>query len=656
MKTFFCMAAFFTACSAAPYQDLVPRYDRLSSNVMARTIEQPTLANLDYAAYNANPILADRDRPKHTRPSGKIPLDSMTFGCRISEVKDRLEQTPLTPAEKEAPLAWRPLVKRLWAVVKERRFQAIGSAINSWKWADTSVFQPYQELTAAFLHGSGDSMQVWVKVEFSPWVDFLSAVDDEDRDGIKEIYGRLNSDSIPRDSLGKASAWIRDDYSRRLLGRDEVVDWATDLASYWYPVKNTDVVDRGGSRTWPDSRTEAAVKKTMSGVVIGDPVAVIRGKPFDPRKPIYNVYVVKSDSSAPAAGTAEPMRQNAQQPALDTAVSKNFTENAERFQAELKRFGSYGAWKEKNAGFMDGLADYLGRLPPAQMAFAGKDRWLFFRKSCDYLLGGDLSTQAPDKNPVPHIAAFASFLRSRGVGMLFVAVPCKEEVYWEKLPSPVPPPAVSIVNPYGRKALADLQARNVEVIDLLPLFLAAKEEDAAAAEPLYQRHDTHWSDRGMEIAAEAIAGRIRDYSWYGSLTKEKYGVVDTLFGRLGDLVEKLPERERPSYEPAMLRLRQVRMPGGKPYTGTKGSPLMLVGDSFTGIFESVDCKSAGIGAHIAQKSGLGVEIITSWGGGPLVRKKAMQMRQKYLPEKKLVIYLMADRDLYNYQLGWEKFP
>lgn len=62
------------------------------------------------------------------------------------------------------------------------------------------------------------------------------------------------------------------------------------------------------------------------------------------------------------------------------------------------------------------------------------------------------------------------------------------------------------------------------------------------------------------------------------------------------------------------------------------APVMLIGDSFTGVFESVDCKSAGVGASIAKETGLPLDIITSWGGGPLVRKKAMRVREKDLPQ------------------------
>ena len=67
----------------------------------------------------------------------------------------------------------------------------------------------------------------------------------------------------------------------------------------------------------------------------------------------------------------------------------------------------------------------------------------------------------------------------------------------------------------------------------------------------------------------------------------------------------------------------------------------------------MDCKSAGIGANIAEKTGCSVDIVTSWGGGPLVRQKALRTRAKYLPQKRLIIYVMVARDLYNYAEGWE---
>jgi len=70
------------------------------------------------------------------------------------------------------------------------------------------------------------------------------------------------------------------------------------------------------------------------------------------------------------------------------------------------------------------------------------------------------------------------------------------------------------------------------------------------------------------------------------------------------------------------------------------------------VFELVDCKASGVGAHIAATTGIPVDIITSWGGGPLVRDKMLRARKNFLNKKRLVVYMMVARDLYNYSQGW----
>ena len=83
----------------------------------------------------------------------------------------------------------------------------------------------------------------------------------------------------------------------------------------------------------------------------------------------------------------------------------------------------------------------------------------------------------------------------------------------------LPKPA-RIVNPYGRKFLRDLQQAGIEVIDLLPDFLSAKQEDPKYPEPPYQKHDTHWtSARPCTSQLQRIADRIRHTAWYGELAK-----------------------------------------------------------------------------------------------------------------------------------------
>jgi hypothetical protein len=81
---------------------------------------------------------------------------------------------------------------------------------------------------------------------------------------------------------------------------------------------------------------------------------------------------------------------------------------------------------------------------------------------------------------------------------------------------------------------------------------------------------------------------------------------------------------------------------------------MLIGDSFTGVFELIDCKAAGVGAHIAANTQVPVDITTSWGGGPLVRDKWYRARKNVLDKKRVVIYMMVARDLFNYSQLWQE--
>ena len=75
---------------------------------------------------------------------------------------------------------------------------------------------------------------------------------------------------------------------------------------------------------------------------------------------------------------------------------------------------------------------------------------------------------------------------------------------------------------------------------------------------------------------------------------------------------------------------------------------------FSDVLEIIDCKSARGGSHIAAATGIPVDVITSWGGGPLVRDKMLRARKNLLPKKKLVIYMMTARDLWHYGQKWGK--
>ena len=646
---------------AGPYTTLNKNFNRLTSRAMVRRVALPTAANLDAAAYLANPVLYNPQPQSPKKPLKKITIGDLTFNGAISPPCASLSQMPLTAQEKEMPLAWAPLQNRLWEVLKKNLFAKITAAVNGEKWADPSLYTPYQEIVCAYLHGEGDSTSFWIKIEFKPWVRFIEGIADDDHDGVKECYGRVELSGMDHELLKKVIGWIRSEYTQRPLTREHVIDWANTLASYWYPKLNTDVVNMTGEKMWPTTATEKEIRRELKGFTIADPLVVIRGNPYG--KVIYNVFVVdfpaESAGLAPASAAsapAAPVTATALNAPLDSATGRAFRANAERFAQERATFGDYATWTKNDEPFRRSIADYVKRLPAGQMAFAGKDGWLFFRHEIDFMNGGDLADQPANDNPLLRLKEFKSFLDMQGISLLFCPVPNKSDICFEKLPGKAAAPAPgTIINPYARKFLSDLQEAGIEVIDLLPDFLAAKLDTTNSRAPLYQQHDTHWTARGLQISADRIAERIRQYSWYGEASKNplRYTLKDTSCIRLGDLVDKLPEAERDAFPADSLEVQQVVNPDGSLYkANSPDAPILLIGDSFTGVFELIDCKSAGVGAHIAAATGLPVDIITSWGGGPLVRDKMLRARKNNLGKKRVVVYLMASRDLYHYKEHW----
>jgi alginate O-acetyltransferase complex protein AlgJ len=215
------------------------------------------------------------------------------------------------------------------------------------------------------------------------------------------------------------------------------------------------------------------------------------------------------------------------------------------------------------------------------------------------------------------------------------------------------------VNPFERKLLLDLAEQGVETVDLLPAFLAARavpaSGNATADEPLYQRQDTHWTSRGLELAARLIAERVKRYPWFGAIAAHRrlYTTKDASFTRHGDLHSRLPEAEKAGRAPETLTGHQVLAGGGQPYEDDPDSPIVLLGDSFTGVYQLMDCEHAGVSAHLARELGYPVDLVMSYGGGPNVRQKLLRRGEDALAGKKLVVWMMTARDLHDFSDGWQ---
>jgi hypothetical protein len=106
---------------------------------------------------------------------------------------------------------------------------------------------------------------------------------------------------------------------------------------------------------------------------------------------------------------------------------------------------------------------------------------------------------------VKAIEAVHTECERRGIRLVVLLVPDKGHVYrhrlrWYDRPRLPEPDALTDL-------AARLEGRGVDVVNLLPVFLARNGDDEP---PLYYPDDTHWSEHGIGVAMEALAAHLRD--------------------------------------------------------------------------------------------------------------------------------------------------
>ena len=169
------------------------------------------------------------------------------------------------------------------------------------------------------------------------------------------------------------------------------------------------------------------------------------------------------------------------------------------------------------------------------------------------------------------------------------------------------------------------------------------------------KQDTHWSNSGIQLSAKIIADRIKEYSWYKDVCPKPiaYKTKEVKFTRSGDIRDMLPDNEKITYRPMSLVAQQVLNPDNSIYKDSESSPIVILGDSFCGVFEVEEPKYAGLSAHIAKEIGMPVDLMVAYGSGPCIRKNFARKGASVINSKKLVIWTTASRDLYNYWAPWD---
>ncbi len=298
----------------------------------------------------------------------------------------------------------------------------------------------------------------------------------------------------------------------------------------------------------------------------------------------------------------------------------------------------------------------------------GRDGWLFFAPELRSLAVGRFwgeaaaeASRAPRndaKDPLPAILDFQRQLEERGIRLLFVPVPAKAAVYPGKIVDAAheargdgPPPRLDLAH---GEFLRALEQEGVETIDLLALY---REHWAEGADRLHCRQDTHWSGRGLQLAAREIARRIGEPDWLqkarsrSPLPDVQAQIRDVQI--TGDLWRDLvPEdgSKPPKETVALTFLPSVET--------RRDSPALLLGDSHVLVFHAggdLHAQGAGLPEHLSHALGTAVDLIGVRGSGATPARVNLLRRGDGLAGKKVVVWVLSVRE-YTEGQGWQKVP
>ncbi len=121
-----------------------------------------------------------------------------------------------------------------------------------------------------------------------------------------------------------------------------------------------------------------------------------------------------------------------------------------------------------------------------------------------YKITGYQSNPALMGTVVRNLKEYQSEADKRGTQLIFVPVPTKENIYWDRIPDAAKKEFERPV--FTSQLIAKLREQRIPVVELEPLFVEAKDR----GEVLYQLDDTHWNPRGVLLAVSAISEVINE--------------------------------------------------------------------------------------------------------------------------------------------------
>ena len=244
-----------------------------------------------------------------------------------------------------------------------------------------------------------------------------------------------------------------------------------------------------------------------------------------------------------------------------------------------------------------------GKLAEPGSDIAGKDGWYF---SDDELMR--LSRSTSTTSAVSAIADYAQQLRSQNIDLILVPVPPKALVYPDKIARGVKVPMKSKrparLDSVFKEAMDALEAKRVKVVDLLPEFIAHREDKGG---PVFPRTSATWSPYGVQLASKSIAGAVKESraGGRGSVTGLSAEPVTLTFtGNLTGGSSKVRAEALPAVRVGRISEGKVRSLA----FGSSGSSLMLMGGGDVLAWREANNPQGSSGAFCSLAEQIAVEL------------------------------------------------
>lgn len=309
-----------------------------------------------------------------------------------------------------------------------------------------------------------------------------------------------------------------------------------------------------------------------------------------------------------------------------------------------------------------------------EKAYLGRDGWLFYRPSVDYVIGpGFLEPRvlakraqagkpyaAPSRpDPRPAILEFAEELRHRGMAMIIVPAPSKAMIHPEALSSRYSAADDVLQNGSFTQFKQDMEDAGVIVFDPAEILRSAWTQ---TGEPQYLKTDTHWTCRAVERIAESLRDLIDQRSLLPPVAASDYRSRTETVQNLGDIAAMLRLPDEQALFPAdAIEIRRVTDENGAAWQPDSASDILLLGDSFTNIY-SQDSMHWGTAAGLAEQLSYvmrrPIDRISQNDSGAFATRQALAQElargNDRLAGKRLVIWEFAARELASGD--WKPIP